>query len=186
MKNKILIGAIVVVLAGAGAWFYFNQDKGGNLPEANLLERESFSVLMPEGWQEADTGDDFSAIVINNQEEVVNAKAQEINFKTYFAVNPDSLQGTDLADYIQLFKEQIVQMDVGAVFANEREISIDGREASAFEINMRQSEIDFKVLAVLVKGDGDDLWIITFNTLAENWDGYQNLLSQIVESFQLK
>jgi electron transfer flavoprotein alpha subunit len=152
----------------------------------NLLDREDFSILLPEGWQEAETGDTVSAVVINTAEEITDPKAQAINFKTYFAVNHDLLQGAGVAEYAQAFKAQISQMDTTAVFSQERETTVNGQPALAFEVDMMQEEIDFKVLVVVIKGASDDVWILTFNTLENNWAGYINLFSQIINSFKIK
>jgi hypothetical protein len=188
MKNKILVGIVVLILVGVGVWLYSNRDNKAvqETPEEGLLTTADFSILLPEGWQEADASTDFSVIAVNAAEEVTDAKAEAINFKTYFAVNYDTLQGTSLADYVPAFKAQITQMDQGAVFSNENKVTINNREVTAFEVDMTQEEIDFKVLVVLVKGDSDDLWIITFNTLEGNWNSYQELFAQVVNSFQLK
>ena len=142
--------------------------------------------MMPEGWLQAKAPEGVSVMAVNAQEEITEAKAKEIGFKAYFAVSHNPLQGKSLAEGLQVFKEEVAKLDSGAVFLQERETSINNREARAAEIKMIQQEIDFRVWVVMVKGNNDDVWIITFNTLESKWNDYQNLFSEVANSFQLK
>jgi hypothetical protein len=38
----------------------------------------------------------------------------------------------------------------------------------------------------LIKGEGNDVWILTFNTTAKLWNTYETLIPEILNSFKLK
>ena len=193
MKNKILVYilvGLVVVGAAAGIYFMSQQKSDSQLPKAeennNPLATDEFSIMMPEGWLQAEAIEGISAMAVNAQEETVEPKAQEIGFKTYFAITKDTLQGKTMAEYLQMFKDEVAKIDTAAVFMQENEVVINGREARAVEIKMVQEGLNFRVLVMIVRGENEDLWTVTFNTLESNWSNYQETFSEVAQSFQLK
>jgi len=63
---------------------------------------------------------------------------------------------------------------------------INSRTARAIEADLTQQGVNFKILIVAVKGEGDDVWVISFNTLQSSWMAYQETFSDIANSFKLK
>jgi len=53
-------------------------------------------------------------------------------------------------------------------------------------MEIAQQGVDFKVLMFLIKGGGDDIWLISFNTAQGYWSEYQNLFQEIAASFEIK
>jgi len=72
------------------------------------------------------------------------------------------------------------------VFVNENPGSIGGRDAYFIEANLTQQGVDYKVFLVLVRGKGDDIWTISFNTLESDWLKYKDLFYQTAESFEVR
>lgn len=196
MKNKILIAIIIIlVLAiGIGIGIYFSRgDKAPKSiygPEAKeggaRLEKEDFSISMPEGWAEMGAPTGISAMVVYSSEKIIDPAAQKINFRTYFSVVYDMLAGKTLEEYIQSVKDILPQSIPGIVMTHEESSSIDNREAYFIEAEFTQKNIDFKILLTLTKGKEQDIWIISFNTAASNWDIYKDLFYQIAKSFKVK
>ncbi|MFH1000934.1 MAG: hypothetical protein V1783_08855, partial [Bacteroidota bacterium] len=61
-----------------------------------------------------------------------------------------------------------------------------GKAAYTVEADMFQKEVNFKALMVMVKGEGDDVWVLSFNTTKSAWAGYEQPLRDVVNSFSLK
>ncbi|MCD6094458.1 hypothetical protein J7J39_00930, partial [bacterium] len=87
-----------------------------------------------------------------------------------------------LEDYKQKLKEALPEI----VFVNENPGSVGGKDAYFIEANLTQQGVDFKVFLVLVRGKGDDIWTISFNTLKSDWLKYKDLFYQTAESFKVK
>ncbi len=124
------------------------------------------------------------AVKVNEQ--LNDPAAQKINFKSYFAVSYDTTQGKSLSEYVQTVKSQLQQTISGIVFAQEHDTTINGKAARAFEADFNQRGVNFKILMVAIKGMGDDVWVISFNTLQSTWAEYRDTFSDIVSSFSLK
>lgn len=197
MKNKILF-IIIILLAlaiGIGIGVYVLGDKcekpAGSIygPEAKeggaVLEKEGFTINMPEGWAEIGTPSGVSAMVVNVNEEITDLDAQKINFQSYFSVVYDTLSGKSNEEYLQSIKDSLNQVVPGVLFVDEKEGKIDDRDAYFIEAEFKQRGVDFKILLVIIKG-GEDVWIVTFNTPKSNWEGYKDLFYQTADSFQLK
>ncbi len=65
-------------------------------------------------------------------------------------------------------------------------MEINGRQAYAIEGSMSQKSLQFKTLIVIVQGNKDDLWVISFNTLDKDWTKYSDLFTRIAKSFIVK
>jgi hypothetical protein len=200
MKTKyILIIAAVVVLSISAVLFYLNQEKNptaeneqesllseqGGIIENGLLKTEEFSIMMPENWQKSDSLPFGSKALVINTEENVSQEVGALGFRTYFSVSSDSLAELTLADYMGLVKSEILQIDANALFSEENQVDINGLNAMATRITMNQQNIDFDVLIVLIETNGE-VWSISFNTTHDKWAEYQELVGQIVNSFELK
>jgi len=209
MKNKIAIIVLIIAVAAIVAviGFYFIQK---NKAPANSLENttspsqtgtnnqvnseqaqnklvtDDFEISLPEGWRKTAPAMGASAMAVKADEQLTDPTAQKINFRSYFAVSYDTLQGKSLSEYLQNVKSQLQQTISGVVFAQEHDTTINGKVARAFEASFTQQGVNFKILMVAVKGMGDDVWIISFNTLQSTWAEYQKTFSDIAGSFILK
>jgi len=209
MKNKIAIIvlsiAIIAIVGGIG--FYFIQKNKAPIDSVentapssqtgtnnqvnseqsqNKLVTDDFEISLPEGWQKTTPAIGASAMAVKADEQLNDPAAQKINFKSYFAVSYDTLQGKSLSEYLQVVKGQLQQTVPGVVFAQEHDTTINGKAARAFEANLTQQGVNFKILMVAIKGIGDDVWVISFNTLQSTWTEYQETFSDIANSFNLK
>lgn len=209
MKNKIAIIILIVVVVAIVAviGFYFSkQDKqsanpvgSATLPNQigannqtdneqsqNKLVTDDFEINLPEGWQKTAPAIGSSAMAVNVNEQLNDTAAQKINFRSYFAVSYDTVQGKSLSEYMQTVKSQLQKTISGIVFTQERDIIINGKVARAFEADFNQRGVGFKVLMVAIMGVGDDVWVISFNTLQSTWAEYRDTFSNITNSFSLK
>ncbi|HLD27493.1 MAG TPA: hypothetical protein VJB39_01460 [Patescibacteria group bacterium] len=209
MKNKIaiIILIIVVVVIAAAVGFYFIQKNKSSINSVgntvspdqfetnnqtdseqpqNKLVTDDFEINLPEGWRQTAPAIGTSAMAVNANERIDDSAAQKINFKSYVAVSYDMLQGKSLSEYLQSVKSQLQQTISNVIFAQEHDTTIKGKAARAFEANFTQQGVNFKVLMVAVKGIGDDVWVISFNTLQGSWAEYQETFSNIADSFSLK
>jgi len=209
MRNKIaiIVSIIVIVAIAAVIGFYFIQKNKApaslienNMPlrqsgandqisseqSQNKLITDDFEINLPEGWRKTAPAMGSSAMAVNADEQLNDPAAQKINFRSYFAVSYDTLQGESLNEYLQGVKSQLQQTISGVVFAQEHDTTINGKAARAFEASFIQQGVNFKILMVAVKGTGDDVWIISFNTLQSAWAEYQKTFSDIAGSFSLK
>jgi hypothetical protein len=195
MKNlKYGILVLAVIILGVAAWLYF----GNNNPENEevqtgqeeiidgFLQTDEFSIKMPETWQMSEylpTG--IKAMGINATEEGLSQEAVDLGFVSYFSVSSDTLGDMTKEGYIELVKEEILNLDPNAVFSQENEVTVNDLEAIAMEIEMAQQGVSFKVLMAFIWSD-QDIWGISFNTTKEKWPVYQDLAGEIVNSFKLK
>lgn len=215
-NKKILILVLsIVVLAFLAAAFIFGRNKtfiaptengknvenntqseelldrqteiNNNSEEKNKLVTDDFSMELPIGWSKiANTVAGVTAMAANTNENISDAAAQTINFKSYLAISSDSLQGKTMREYVQSIKSELQGVVSGVVFANENDLMINGRSAHAIEAEMSQQGVNFKVLIVAIQGDGDDVWVISYNTTKNSWDTYKGDFSSSAKSFILK
>jgi len=209
MKNKILIISLIVVAIAVATiivFYFIQKDKAPvnfvennaplnrpgvnnqiNVEQAqNKLVTDDFEISLPEGWQKTEPAIGTSAMAVNGDEKLNDLAAQKINFRSYFAVSYDILQGKDLSEYSQGIKSQLQQIISNPVFTQEHDTTINGKAARAFEADFIQQGVNFKILMVAVKGVDDDVWVISFNTLQSSWAEYREIFSDIAGSFSLK
>ncbi len=209
MKNKIVIFVlpIAVVAIAAVIGFYFIQknkpsissventippsqsginNQTNNEQPQNKLVTDDFEISLPAGWRQTAPTMGASAMAVNANEQLNDPAAQKINFKTYFAVSYDTLQGKSLSEYLRSVESQLKQTISNAVFAQENDTTINGKAARAVEINLTQQGVDYKILMIAVAGKGNDVWVMSFNTIKNSWDGYKEIFSNIAKSFSLK
>lgn len=152
----------------------------------NKLVTDDFEMNIPSGWVQAPPVMGTSAMAVNAKESLNDPAAQKINFQSYLAVSYDVLQGKSLEEYSEIIKNGLKQAIQGVVFANEHDVAVNGSPARAFEAEMSQQGVNFRILMVSVKGEGDDVWTLSFNTTKSAWDSYAQTFSGIVNSFKLK
>lgn len=163
---------------------YNNQTNSGQAQ--NKLVTDDFEINLPAGWQKTAPAIGSSAMAVKADEQLNDPAAQKINFRSYFAVSYDTTQGKSLSEYMQTVQGQLQQTISGIIFAQEHDATINGKAARAFEADFNQRGVNFKILMVAIKGTGDDVWVISFNTLQDTWAEYQDTFSDIASSFNLK
>jgi hypothetical protein len=209
MKNKILIIILIIsiiIIATVNGFYFIKQNKpsinsientsfpskadGDNQIDSaqpqNKLVTDDFEITLPVGWQKTEPTIGSSAMAVKIDEQLSDPAAQKINFRSYFAVVYDTMQGESLEEYIQTTKDQLQQTISNIIFSQEHDTTINSQAARAFEADFNQKGIDFKILMVAIKGINDDVWIISFNTLQSTWTDYKDSFSDIANSFSLK
>ena len=206
-KNLVLILIVLILITvGAGVFYFYKQGKsskfglGGkqgqnnnsatNRKDGEILQNkiitDDFSIDLPQGWSKNQQALGASAMAVNVNEEIIDPAIKKINFKTYYAVSYDQKKGKNLVEYMQKVKDDLKQAALDVVFADEKEMTINGNAGRALEAELNKQGVDFKVLIVIISGKGDDVWAISFSTAKSNWEKYQETFSNIANSFALK
>jgi hypothetical protein len=185
-KTLIILIILFIILVGLVLAYFFIFKKA---PTQEIVQtemnKEGFIVDLPEGWVEVETVMGSSATAINNQEQINNADAVKIGFRSYYSVVHDSFNEETNNDYLEKIEASLKGNFPEAEISKEEGKTLNGGLIYFIEADINQQNIDFKVLlAVNIKDK--DVWIISFNTLKENWEGYKNLFHQIAENFQIK
>lgn len=204
MKNKTVVSALtlIVIIIVVVTGFYSGQRNTGEPNQtsttksptqgadqsasAGKIVTDDFSLDVPEGWQKTVETMGASAMVVSVQDPVSDPAAEKINFKSYFAVLYDNLGEKTIQDYAAETKQSLEENIESVVFNEEKEFVINNQPAYRIEAEITQQGVNFKVLLVLIKGQGEDIWIISFNTTQSNWEGYQEIFYATAESFTLK
>lgn len=152
----------------------------------NKLATDDFSINLPIGWKQTAPAMGASAMAINANENVSDSAAQKINFKSYFAVSYDTLQNKSMSEYLQTVKSGLQRAIQDTVFTKEQNMTMGGKPAHAIEIELTQQGVNFKILMVVIAGQGKDIWVISFNTTKSSWDGYKEMFYSTANSFNLK
>lgn len=208
MKSKNIIfvlSGLGIILAVLGGIYWFRQSRSIVNPAENTtkaptesqekteggarenkLATDDFSVDLPAGWKQTapPMGASVMAIIVN--ENINDPAAQKINFKSYFAVSYDTLQGKSLAEYVQTVKSGLQGSIPSAVFTKEQDLMVNDRFAQALEAELTQQGVNFKILMVIIAGEGEDVWVISFNTTKSGWDGYRETFYNVANSFRLR
>lgn len=185
-KTLIIIGILFIVLAGSVlAYIFIFKETPVRENVQSEIEKDGFVIELPEGWVEVEAVTGSSATAMNNKEQINNANAQKIGFRSYYSVIHDVSNGEKVNDYLQKIKDSLTQGFPGITLLNKESKAFDGSPIYYIEADLIQQEIDFKtLLAVHIKDN--DIWIISFNTLKENWEAYQNSFYQVAENFKIK
>lgn len=202
MSKYLLVTIICLVVIGAGLGIYYFQKSSTEkqveplatqeeqsekkTKKDNLLVRDEYSILIPVGWKEVAAPTGVSAMVSYIDEEITDPGAKKINFKTYYSIQYDVLQNKSLTEHAEIVKAQLKQALPEISFVNERSLIVNGREAYNLETDLSQKGVDFKISMVFIKGKADDVWTFIFNTPKSNWQKYQSLFQEIIQSFEVK
>jgi flagellar basal body-associated protein FliL len=209
MKKSFSILILVVVIfvfAAMAYWFLTTQIKilgennlnapgaaGGNNLNQNLLPSgenvfatDDFSLTYPVGWRSVPAMAGVSAMIVKGNENISDPEAKKMNFQSYLAVSYDSSEGKTKDEVAEYLKTELRAAILEAIFSRENFLTINGREAYATEMTFRKSGIDFHILMIAVWGNGNDLWILSHNTLEELWQGYTSDFEKITQSFIVK
>ncbi|MFA4833470.1 MAG: hypothetical protein WC619_01320 [Patescibacteria group bacterium] len=163
-----------------------NQGLGGAAQEDEILNKDGFSVMVPKGWKEVAAPTGVSAMVVNAGEEITDPALQKINFKSYYSVSYDTLKERTREEYITYIKDMVKQFAPDIIFSAEESFKIKDGDAYRLEANLTQQGANFRVLIFLISGKNGDIWNMSFNSGANNWDKNKEIFSRIAESFTAK
>ncbi|MDD5043607.1 MAG: hypothetical protein PHD51_02970 [Patescibacteria group bacterium] len=203
MRNKILIGVVILVILaiGIGLGFYFGQrgasDKGealnmdgapreGVAGDNSILDKADFSIMLPAGWRETSAPPGVSVMAVNAREKITDPEAQKINFQTNFSVSYDTLGDRTREEYVEYFKNTLKQVVPEVVFTGEQVKTINGRDFLLIEATVKQRGVDFGAAVALTAGGSNDIWAISFNATKSNFTSYGELFDKILGSFKIK
>jgi len=154
--------------------------------DADKIITDDFSINLPDGWKQTAASMGATAMVVNSNEHITDSAAQKINFQSYFAVVYGTLDGKSMKEYTQIVKNSLQQKFGSVVFAKEQDLTINGQPVHQIEIEINQQGVNFKVLLVLIKGQADDAWMLSFNTTKSNWEDYKEIFYTTADSFIVK
>jgi hypothetical protein len=210
MKKFFLIFIIIIVvlaIAGAAYWYFGMQSNvskesnqitnnpapsaatsgmGAATFEPKVFATDDFSLTYPAGWRSVPAMTGVSAMIVKDNENITDPEAKKMNFQSYLAVSYDSSEGKTKEQIIDYVKKEITSALPDAVFSNEKNLTVNSRDAYATEATFTKSGVNFHVLMVVVWGNGSDLWILSFNTLEELWQNYISDFEEMTQSFVVK
>lgn len=188
MNKKTLIILIILFIVLVGfilGYFLIFKKYSTQQNTQNKIEKNEFIINLPEGWEEVETIAGSAATVVRSKEQINNTDAQKIGFRSYYSVVHDISSEKEVSIYLQNMRDSLAQAFPNIKFFNKESTTTDGNPVYYIEADLNQQNIDFKtLLAVQIKND--DVWIISFNTLKENWGAYQNSFYQVAENFKIK
>jgi len=197
LKKNLLVFAFIIILAGGfllGQWYQQKKIKADinddnpfmTVDENKIINKENFAFLIPAGWAETAAPAGVSAMVANINEEVGDPALAKINFKTYYSVNYDNLGNRSLEEYVVLTKDALIEAAPGLTFTGEREETINNRQVYFISSIADQRGALFRIELALIKGNDDDVWVISFNVGENLWPAYEELFRDIINSFIVK
>jgi len=181
----LLLILIIVLLV---YFFIFRpslQKNNEEMTDKGILEKEGYSIKLPEGWQEVESVFGASATIVNAKEEIIEPNAQKINFRSYYSVINDNLAENSPEDYFKKITESLKQSFPDINIIKEEDKAAFGNKIHFIETEIRQQDIDFSVLLAVITKD-KNVWTISFNTLKSNWEKYKELFYQIAGDFKIK
>lgn len=197
-KTKIIV-IIAVIFLLAFVLFLAKKQKNPfsleeNIPTTALNQKkqdrdflgEGFSVKIPQGWKEQMPPTGVSLMVVDVVSSVNDQRARQINFHPYYTVTLDSLTGISREEYMVTTKRDIALVVPDAVFGSENDLEINANKAWAMEGSAVQNEIEFKFLMVFIKGEVNDLWVLSFNTTKADWERDSIVFGKIAQSFLVR
>jgi hypothetical protein len=155
--------------------------------ESRVVIKDAFSLEAPANWLEGASIPGVSLMMVNNSEEISDPAAKKINFRSYFSVSYDQLKEKTLTEYVRWLKEEdLTKLISGINFRDDETITINGRTAAVFKADFRQQGVDFTLLMFVIASGEQDVWLVSFNTLADRSAEYESLFYEIAGSFRVK
>ena len=209
-SKKLLIILVLIVLIGGGLIYYYqngfsfpfleeNTPAEENTPDGNngteepeeeadtVLERNSFSILLPAGWKEIVSPEGISLMIIKNQEEFSDLKVKDIGFQSYVAVSLGDSKEKTWEEYIDFTRESVLGMlGQDSRISSEGDATINGKQAYTMDFEATYGGVELKGQVVIVKAEGTNVWGMSFNTTKDKWEGYKDVFSRVAESFEIK
>jgi len=161
-----------------------NQVPQPALPDGNIAT-DDFQITPPSGWEGRPAPNGILAIAVSTKEALNNQTALDMGFKSYFAVTKDNLRDQTREDYVIFIGDELKKAFSSVSLEKVWTTKIDERDSSILEVSLNQQGVDFKALIFLV-WDGEDIWIISFNTITDKWSEYEDKFFLSGSSFKLK
>jgi len=190
-KKTIFIGlTIILSILIVGIVIHFNNrntelELDDNNKEQEILEKDGFSINIPEGWEEIVGVSGISAMISNVNEENEGVALENMGFKSYFAVAYEDMPGIDPETYVAGVEDQIITSQPDFKVISVTEEKINERDGYVIEGELYKEGSEFKIFMVVIKGIGDNMWLITFNTGLKDWERYRNVFKETIESFNI-
>jgi tellurite resistance-related uncharacterized protein len=193
-KKTIIIVVILLIILIGGLTYYFlkikNNTSADNTNNTNVVDNQGFlnntefSIYVPDGWERIEASTGSKVTILNSMEVVSNPIAQKNNFRTYYSVIYDGLKGAKQEDYLKNLKDYLSTSIPGAKITKESTETGSYQDFNVIESDFSENELNLKFM-VAVYFKGNDVWLLTFNTLTENWVNYQELFYQIAKTFKV-
>jgi hypothetical protein len=157
-----------------------------------LIDKDYFSLEAPENWQETSSLPGISLFMVNREEKIDDPAAQKINFRSYFSVSYQELADMNLDEQVEVVKSQVRQVAPDIEFFDGKSLTVNGSPARVLVGKLSQQGVNFKVMVVVAPeavtkdGKGSGLWVMSFNTLEDNWNENEDLFYRIAGSFGVK
>lgn len=191
-KTAVLVSFLILILIGVGFYFMHKNNLSANQNQetnnqvkTNILKKDAFSIKIPEGWIETKGAPGIEAMISNLQEKNQDPLVDKMKFKSYFAVAHQANPGKTLDEYVEKVKSQLSGIKNGFQIVSEKPAKTNGYDSYIIEGELKQQEAKFKAFIVIIKGLGDDVWLVTFNTALQGWERYRDTFEQTIQSFTL-
>jgi len=207
MSNKTIIYIVaIIVLISAGIGYFLwdsesliekqsqeqeqeqEQDDAIEVEEVELVTftKDDFEIQKPETWSELTPPEGIKVLLTSIEEEQIDSAKEKYGFRTYLAITYDTLQGKTIEEFVGYVKDILVDSLPSIEFVKEETITVNGRDALALEAIIIQEGYQFNSLLVMINGEGDDMWTLSFNTSEVRWESLKGLFYKITNSFKLK
>jgi hypothetical protein len=154
--------------------------------ELTVFAKDEFEMQTPLAWKELPAPEGIKVLLTNSGEEQIDPEKERSGFKTYLAVTKDVDQGKTEEEFVDYIKNILIDSLPEIEFVDEKTMEINGYNATALEALITQEGYNFRTLLVIIKGEGEDVWTLSFNTAEIRWESSRDLFYQVVNSFKLK
>ena len=162
-----------------------NQPDNATEEEKSKLVTDDFEMVIPSGWESQAAPEGILALAVNSKEVIDDSSAAALGFKSYIAVTYSELGEKSREDYVSFVKEEISGVSESLTINTEREIKINGKDAHIIDMSLAQQGVNFRVLIFVVWNE-DQIWAVSFNTIENKWQEYEDVFLNSAESFVLK
>lgn len=193
MSNKtIYISIVLILVLSLGGYFvwdnYFSPAPQEQEEEDSVtfktFEKEEFEMQIPDFWVSMEAPEGIKAFLSNLNEEEKDGEKE--GFRSYLAVTYDARGEKTMPEFLSYVKETLSGTLSDIEFEDQLETEIDGRKAQVSEAVIMQEGYQFNTLLVIIEGEGEDVWTLSFNTSKIKWNDSKDLFYQMAESFKLK
>lgn len=151
------------------------------------IDKETFSIDLPAGWEEAKEAAGTSTAIAVNQAEIINDPiAKQKNFRSYFSIVGGETEEQNVAKQAKEFKKNFSGLITGVIFSEEKSREINGKDAYFMESKFTQQGIDLRVLIIFIKGKDQEMWRLSFNSIESQWEKNREVFYQVADSFIAK
>ena len=194
---KLIAGIIFALVLALGLWFgWYLTQKGANFDivegsgqseeDQDILKGRFFLITIPKGWREAIPPAGAHTMLVNVDEFHDDPAFQQINFKTYITMTPDSEESRGNEGYIEYVQTNLTEAS-GFTFVEEGYGSTDETDYYQMRAELNQNNIDFVVGIVLYFEENTDrVWVVTLNTAKSKWEEYKGLWQDVIDSFTIR